>query len=528
MKPKLALTLLVTLITIAAAICVVGFDPDTPVIFLTNGASKVLWIPEVKRIAIGNPDVVEVAVISENEVMLVPHSLDEVSINKTTMHVWAGDNPYPQLYILHITNEYEMFLIDAEKIPGVFEVKLELLPEGEIMVCGFVRDEEARTKVLNLARIWWHTQVINGLLLPGEQPPLTTGMLEGILTISDSQVVTKLFSPRSRSATELETVISNMTSESGQIIIDETTNTLIVIDLPGNVDTIGKFIERLDEQTQHQVMIETKFVELSEAATEELGVNWLLQTTSWRGAWADGQFAADPSRSHTDGGITVGFNSATGNFKDLAITNLSATLTALEKEGKLNLLSSPRVTTINGMQATVEITSSQAYISGYNFTYDDNGDITSVTPNVETVDYGITLDVTPVIGRDDIVSMAVTPTVRLLQDFATAGEPVAIFMRWGDIRDNVYQAAQAPLSLLYDGEPLEYWGLVGPIAGTFNVSDPTMWDDYHDPHYVLWWWVIPDPQPGEHEIIILGGEHIPIDSVYNVGFEPKPCIFIVH
>lgn len=438
-KRYLSLAILAVLAIALAAWCAA---PDTPVIRVAVGETKVVRFPGgITRISLGSTGFATLTVTTRDEMMI-----NGTAPGVTTLHIW-DDNHEVRLYSLQVLSRFDMFVSDAEKIPGAYSISLKPLPHtfseaersamtamgmpttvqdiganfgGGIMIQGFVRDNQTRAKVLNLARVYF-TDITDGLLLPGEDPPLTEDQTTGTLTQSENTVITKLFAPRSRSAAELNTVLTNMLSENGRIIVDASTNSLIVIDTPQNVETISRFIKRLDEQTTAQVMIEAKFVELSEAATRELGVDWTLNTRSFRNSTVNTTTNMDPSTSHTNGGVAVVLDAATGNLKDLALVGLTAQLAAMEKDGKLNLLSAPSVTTINGQAASVDITSERAYVSGYTFIYDTNGNIIGGTPTISTAETGIKLNVTPTIGKDDIITMAVTPEVSILSDMAQGG-----------------------------------------------------------------------------------------------------------
>ncbi|HNW94185.1 MAG TPA: pilus assembly protein N-terminal domain-containing protein, partial [bacterium] len=390
MKLSLRSISLALLVLLAGGIITWAAAPDTPIIRIAVGENKVVRFPGgITRVAIGTPGLVSVTITGREEMLL-----NGTAPGNTTLHIWNDEQQVRQ-YALHVMTRDQLFISDAEKIQGAYDIGVAAQSDGRILIKGFIRDNSVRTKLLNLAQVYY-SEIIDGLLLPGEDAPLTTAMTEGNLTQSDTTVVTKLFSPRSRSANDLNTVLSSMLSGQGKIIVDASTNSLIVIDTPENVETIGRFIKRLDEQTTSQVMIEAKFVELSEAASDALGVNWQLNTTSFRGSTVningadvannlDPTPSLDPSLSHTGGGMAMAINAATGNLKDLAITGLDVRLNAMEKDGSINILSAPSVTTVNGQPASVEIMQNQAYVSGYTYTYNDDGDITSGVPEIATV-----------------------------------------------------------------------------------------------------------------------------------------------
>jgi type IV pilus assembly protein PilQ len=178
-------------------------------------------------------------------------------------------------------------------------------------------------------------------------------------------------------------------SARGEINVDERTNTIIMRDLPGYVQKARSLIGELDTATP-QVEIEARIVITTRNFTRDLGIQWGF------GAAAIPQFGNTTSRSFPNalvlnggavpstlgipadntgpGGISsdagigtagrgyavnlpanafnTGIGISMGNI--LGSFNLDVALTALERQGRGRLLSTPKVTTQNNKQAEIK------------------------------------------------------------------------------------------------------------------------------------------------------------------------------
>ncbi len=158
-------------------------------------------------------------------------------------------------------------------------------------------------------------------------------------------------------AAELVPVVTRSAlSARGDVQVDARTNTLIIRDLADRLTAADELISRLD-RPQPQVEIEARIVQLDRNKARDLGIDWNfggrvdpavgtstgLAFPSRAGVTA-GTGAVDPaSNSHV--GIVLG--SVNGAL------DLNVRLRALETEGMVKVLSTPRVTTQNNIPAEI-------------------------------------------------------------------------------------------------------------------------------------------------------------------------------
>ena len=199
-------------------------------------------------------------------------------------------------------------------------------------------------------------------------------------------------------------------SQRGQMQIDSRTNTLILTDLAHRLDAAEDLIDDLD-RPEPQVEIEARIVQASEDYLRELGVRWgaaggalAENTAGGRSGAAEGQAVdvADPTTAgmteNSGRALGLAAQSAAGAL-GLALgamdgsRSLDIALSAAEDEGEVRILSTPRVTTQNNVQATIR--------------QGDQIPIQTVANNTVTVtfrDAALRLAVTPrIAARDSVI-----------------------------------------------------------------------------------------------------------------------------
>lgn len=167
-------------------------------------------------------------------------------------------------------------------------------------------------------------------------------------------------------------------SARGQIQVDQRTNTLIITDLPDRLQTASNLIVGLD-RPEPQVEVEARIVQTTRDFAKAIGIQWGLNGRMTPDVGNTTNLAF-PNRG-TIGGRTPGVNAPndpragaleqTGTAVNLPVSgassaiglalgavngafNLDVALSALERSGKGRILSTPRLTTQNNVQAKVQ------------------------------------------------------------------------------------------------------------------------------------------------------------------------------
>ncbi len=229
------------------------------------------------------------------------------------------------------------------------------------------------------------------------------------------------------------------------IKVDPTTYALIIEATPEDHRRILEVIKSLDLPPR-QITIVAKFIEIIVTDIGELGIEWTGLTSTFYGdeaGWASEGYSPNseasallrfPPRALTmvEGVLTEG---SIFRYTRLDPTQFRILLHALEKEEKANLLSEPRVTTLNHQEATIHVTKIYPYATNVTYrtkrVYREGREYTEEVPEYDLADreVGITLDVTPHVPEgSDIITLHILPTVESMVERVTVavGIPEAV------------------------------------------------------------------------------------------------------
>jgi len=164
-------------------------------------------------------------------------------------------------------------------------------------------------------------------------------------------------------------ITTTVLSRRGSITTDPRTNTLIISDLPERLTQAGELITTLD-RPEPQVEIEARIVQTSRDFAQRLGVQWgftgravpelgnTLPLAFPNQATVDGRTGGVQGPDNAPRGVNLGVTAATSAI-GLALgavngaVNLDVALSALESSGQGRILSTPRVTTQNNIEAQI-------------------------------------------------------------------------------------------------------------------------------------------------------------------------------
>jgi type IV pilus assembly protein PilQ len=182
-------------------------------------------------------------------------------------------------------------------------------------------------------------------------------------------------------ARALQDRVKDLLSPRGRVSVDERTNQLIVSDVTRNLQLIEDLVHNLDTQTS-QVIIEARIVEASSNFVRQIGVQWGGSTFRdvnhanptglsfpYNIAAAGGAVDANTQKSGLSGAgaaspdfavnLPASVGSGSGGALGLMLGsvngafNLNLRLSALETTGQVRILSSPRISTLDNVEASI-------------------------------------------------------------------------------------------------------------------------------------------------------------------------------
>lgn len=391
-------------------------------ILLVQGNSQVLHLKnKMEKIAIGNPNVLDARPITPNDVMF-----QGISIGRSNVHIWEKGGRRYTISIISISPQYIQSQLPMGVTARVDEKAGIVTLEGEVQ-----SESEINNALVSLENQFGDIFENKVEIVPPPPPPpplpdefftVDEDSDEGSLDMDGVALQTKMFPIKSRPAADIQAAITPLLSSNGFMQVDSRTNILIVRDVEENMETLEKFINELDQPTNLQVLIEARFIEVKTDYLDELGIDWgATFTNPLNPAQSLSVAVGQPTQSisgnpnatvlGTNLPSEIGLDASSSHISRLDLSNLDIKLKALENKGFLKTLSSPRVTTLNQQTATINLTQREPYIARYDFTYDANGNIAGITPVVEFIDLGISLEITPNIGKDDVITVSLTPSV---------------------------------------------------------------------------------------------------------------------
>jgi len=187
-----------------------------------------------------------------------------------------------------------------------------------------------------------------------------------------------------------------LSKDRGKIDVDERTNMIILTDTQAKIDQAKEIIYRLDTVTP-QIMIEAKVVEVTKAFARSIGVSWNLSNAE-----------AVVSTFVDDFAVSVNDPTNTGLLGDFSffrlfgssVTALNAQLKASEDQGEVRIVSSPRILTMDTIEATIK--------QGEKISYQEESESGGTTTRFLDVD--LSLKVTPHVRQDNRISMKIEIT----------------------------------------------------------------------------------------------------------------------
>jgi type II secretory pathway component GspD/PulD (secretin) len=259
---------------------------------------------------------------------------------------------------------------------------------------------------------------------PTAPPPLSTRVIQ-LKYASTSNMV--------------DSVQASLTDKRSKVLPDPRTSQLVVVATENEQEAVDALINQLDTPTR-QVLIETKLVQLSSNPTTTKGVDWsgTLQaqsisfgngnissgttvaqypgastTASTPGGGYGGSSSSSSSQQTilniVQGAGGVSWNTVSGFTPGIGFLNASganAVLSFLNAAYDAQIVSTPRVVTLDNEMATIEVTRTYPIINMTGGTQNSSGSSSITYSNVGTI-----LQVTPRISANDFIWLKVTPVV---------------------------------------------------------------------------------------------------------------------
>ena len=213
--------------------------------------------------------------------------------------------------------------------------------------------------------------------------------------------------------TELTSSLRQMvgTAEGRNVILNPQSGVVVVRAMPDELRAVEGYLKAMRLSVERQVMLEARIVEVTLAEGSQSGVNWAALGAA-RNILGMGQSTAQV-------GLAGSVSTSAGNGPPglaFQIRDFSSLLSFLETQGAIQVLSSPRIATINNQKAVLKVGLDQSYVSQVRampllnpVTGTQAG--VSFSPILSPYFSGVSLDITPQINEDGNILLHIHPLV---------------------------------------------------------------------------------------------------------------------
>jgi MSHA biogenesis protein MshL len=220
-------------------------------------------------------------------------------------------------------------------------------------------------------------------------------------------------------------------SENGRhVVVNVQSGVIMVRAMPSEVRNVEAFLRLMQVTIERQVILEAKIMNVQLNEQSQSGVNWSVFGRSGSNTGIIGNLNAKTSLGRSGNGdvISGDLSASSGNVIANAATtalggplfavalqgaNFAALLSFLETQGDVQVLSSPRIATINNQKAVLKVGTDEFFVTGISSSTTASTGATTTSPEVTLQPFfsGIALDVTPQIDKDDNIILHMHPSI---------------------------------------------------------------------------------------------------------------------
>ena len=233
----------------------------------------------------------------------------------------------------------------------------------------------------------------------------------------------------------LTTMIGNEGGRS--VVLNPAAGVVVVRATPAEQRQVESYLKAIQVNISRQVMLEAKIIEVQLLRESSSGVNWSLLRNVGNGKTLNiGNVAPGTTLSHggviNNGNVNVGSSAAGITAGSIATSALgqgfyglafqsgtfAALLSFLQTQGDVQVLSSPRIATLNNQKAVLKVGNDELFVTGVSTSTTSSGNSSVTTPTLTLQPFfsGISLDVTPQIDEEGNVTLHVHPAISVVSE----------------------------------------------------------------------------------------------------------------
>jgi MSHA biogenesis protein MshL len=203
--------------------------------------------------------------------------------------------------------------------------------------------------------------------------------------------------------------LKNMLSPDGKATFNKQAGLVSITDYPKNMKQIASFIKAMDESVQRQIMIEARVVEVELTGSNREGVDWQLINSKVLGYGINyTQQTIDPLANQAVGATFSRFVVGASHLVGVDATGIDRTfIDLLKTQGKVNVLSNPKISTMNNQRAVIKVATDEAVFESTSTV--SVGGVPTVSSTIRYITIGLILDVVPFVDDQGNIVMNIHP-----------------------------------------------------------------------------------------------------------------------
>ncbi|MGA1867692.1 MAG: secretin and TonB N-terminal domain-containing protein [bacterium] len=196
---------------------------------------------------------------------------------------------------------------------------------------------------------------------------------------------------------EIENSLKGLLSPEGTYFVNKMASTIVVKDYLEYIEKVAEYLEILEGTIQRQVLIEAMVIEVILSDNYEMGINW-THISGTQGGSTSTQLIQNTTNRVSSSIFKFSYQSS----------DLEALLNAISEEGRVNIISKPRITSLNNQKAIIKVGTEEVYFERETEEDINKGtEITTYASKFFTV--GFVLDVTPQISATGEITLHIHP-----------------------------------------------------------------------------------------------------------------------
>jgi len=227
-----------------------------------------------------------------------------------------------------------------------------------------------------------------------------------------------------------------------RLFSDSVSGVILVRDKRENIKSITLYIEQVKRSLQRQVDLSVKIYSVEFTDGRELAIDWNQVAVVAGNTLITGSALLAPASLP----ITVSGFVASPMSITVANSKVNAVIKAIEQQGKLKILTQPRVRTLNHQPAVIKIQRTDPFfVSQSNVLQSQSGNAQGNNIQVNNVTTGTLLSITPQISENDVIALDIIPVVSRILRTESFIQPVTVTNSLGEQSTVTSTNATAPV-----------------------------------------------------------------------------------